>query len=65
MRVAVLGVGGLGRTVALELASDPRITEILLVDRRGERSRTLQSIGRTAAGSAHAADVKDPVALGR
>lgn len=65
MRVAILGVGGLGRTVALELASDPRITEILLVDHRGERAKALQSIGRTAAVSAYAADVKDPVALRR
>ncbi len=47
VKVALLGVGGLGRILALELASDPRVKELVLVDRRGERSRALKSIGRS------------------
>ncbi len=49
MKVALLGVGGLGRILALELASDPRVTELVLVDRKGDRSKALKSIGRSAA----------------
>jgi len=47
VKVALLGVGGLGRILALELASDPRVTELVLVDRKGDRSRALKSIGRS------------------
>src|SRR3972149_1461429 len=39
MRVAILGVGGLGRTLASELRADPRVTSLLLLDQRGERAR--------------------------
>ncbi len=57
MKVAVLGAGGLGRIIALELASDRRISELLLVDRRGDRSRALKSLGRSATVTALEADV--------
>jgi saccharopine dehydrogenase-like NADP-dependent oxidoreductase len=63
VRAAILGVGGLGRTVALELASDRRVEELILVDKRGERSRALASIGRTASVSTFAVDVTDTTAL--
>src|SRR2546428_497820 len=49
MRVAILGVGGLGRTLASELRGDPRVTSLLLVDLYGERARVLTGIrGRVA-----------------
>jgi len=65
VRAAILGIGGLGRTVALELASDRRVSELILLDSRGDRSKALQAIGRTAAVSAVSADVTDAAALRR
>src|SRR3972149_2469445 len=56
MRVAVLGAGGFGRTVVLELAADPRVSEIVVLDRRGDRSKTLPSVGRGVAVAAPPAD---------
>ncbi len=44
MRIAILGVGGLGRTLASELRSDPRVTGLLLVDQKGERARILTAM---------------------
>src|SRR5947199_9063229 len=44
MRVAILGVGGLGRTLASELRADPRVTSLLLMDQFGERARVLTGI---------------------
>ncbi len=63
MKVAVLGIGGLGRILALELASDPRVTELVLADRRGDRSKALKSIGRGASVRPIQADVSDPKPL--
>src|SRR5438445_2814106 len=49
MRVAILGVGGLGRTLASELRGDPRVTSLLRIDLFGERARVLTGIrGRVA-----------------
>lgn len=49
MRVAILGVGGLGRTLASELRTDPKVTGLLLADQKGERARILTAIkGRVA-----------------
>src|SRR5207245_575999 len=45
MRVAILGVGGLGRTLASELRGDPRVTSLLLVDLYGERARAFKDAG--------------------
>ncbi|HEY7589198.1 MAG TPA: saccharopine dehydrogenase NADP-binding domain-containing protein [Thermoplasmata archaeon] len=44
MRVAILGIGGLGRTLASELRGDPRVSSLLLVDRLGDRARVLSGI---------------------
>ncbi len=44
MRVAILGVGGLGRTLASELRVDPRVTSLLLIDQLGERARVLTGL---------------------
>src|SRR3989442_214733 len=44
MRVAILGVGGLGRTLASELPGDPRVTSLLLIDLFGDRARVLTGI---------------------
>ncbi len=63
MKVAVLGVGGLGRIIALELATDPRVTELVLGDVRGDRSRALRSIGRTAAVHPLQVNVTNPIGL--
>ena len=65
MQAAVLGTGGLGRIITLELASDPRVDEIVIADKRGDRSRALKSLGKTATLQALEADVKDPYALRR
>jgi saccharopine dehydrogenase-like NADP-dependent oxidoreductase len=63
VKAAVLGVGGLGRIIALELASDPGVEELVLGDVRGDRSKALRSIGRTAAVRPLQLDVGNPVAL--
>jgi len=65
VKVAVLGVGGLGRVIALELASDRRVTDLILVDKRGDRSKALRSIGRRATVTPLQADVRDGGALRR
>ena len=65
MHVAVLGTGGLGRIITLELASDSRVDQIVIADKRGDRSRALKSLGKTAAIEALEADVTDPAALRR
>jgi saccharopine dehydrogenase (NAD+, L-lysine-forming) len=65
VQAAVLGTGGLGRIITLELASDPRVDEIVIADKRGDRSRALKSLGKTATVQALEADVKDPYALRR
>src|SRR3972149_10070651 len=65
MKAAVLGAGGLGRTIALELSADRRIDELVLMDRRGERPRALQTIGRNVAVSTHPVDVTDAASLRR
>lgn len=41
MRVAILGIGGVGRTLASELRADGRIDGLLLVDKLGERARVM------------------------
>jgi len=63
VKVAVLGTGGLGRVIAIELASDRHVDEIVIVDKRGDRSRALKSIGKTANVTALEADVTDRDAL--
>lgn len=65
MQVAVLGSGGKGRVIALELASDPRIDEIVIADRRGDRARALTPLGRASTLRAFDVDVTDPTALRR
>ncbi len=60
MKVVVFGVGGLGRIVALELAADLRVKELVLADKRGDRSKALKSIGRTAAIRPVQVDVSRP-----
>lgn len=59
MKAAVLGTGGLGRIIALELAADRRVDEIVLVDKRGDRSRALKSIGKAGEVTAIEGDVTD------
>src|SRR5207302_3489492 len=65
VQAAILGTGGLGRIITLELASDPRVDEIVIADKRGDRSRALKSLGKTATLLALEADVTDPQALRR
>ncbi len=64
MKVVVFGVGGLGRIIALELAADQRVKELILADKRGDRSKALKSIGRTASIRPVQADVSRPDDLG-
>ncbi len=65
MKAAVLGTGGLGRILTLELASDRRVDEIVIVDKRGDRSRALKSLGKTTELTALEADVTDADAMRR
>lgn len=63
MKVAILGIGGLGRILALELAAEPRVTELVLADKRGDRSKAMRAIGRSATVRPMQADVTQPAAL--
>src|SRR5438093_1190423 len=63
MRVAILGVGGLGRTLASELRGDPRVTSLLLVDQFGERARVLTGIRGRVAIEAKQLNVENRIAL--
>ncbi len=63
MRVAILGVGGLGRTLASELRVDPRVTSLLLVDQLGERARVLTGIRGRVAIEANQLNVENRLAL--
>lgn len=65
VKVALLGVGGLGRIAALELATDPRVTELVLADKRPGRSKALKSIGRAATVRPMEADIGEPETLKR
>lgn len=60
----MLGVGGLGRIIALELAMEPRVSELVLADIRGDRSRALRSIGRAVSVRPLQVDVTNPLSLG-
>lgn len=63
MRAVVLGAGGLGRILTLELASDPRIDKVVVADKRGDRARALKVLAKASALDAVEADVTDPTAL--
>src|SRR5213594_2134845 len=63
MRVAILGVGGLGRTLASELRGDPHVTSLLLVDLFGERARVLTGIRGRVAIEAKQLNVENRIAL--
>src|SRR5439155_24842712 len=63
MRVAILGVGGLGRTLASELRGDLRVTSLLLVDQFGERARMLTGIRGRVAIEAKQLNVENRIAL--
>src|SRR2546428_1381865 len=63
MRVAILGVGGLGRTLASELRGDPRVTSLLLIDLFGDRARVLTGIRGRVAIEAKQLNVENRIAL--
>src|SRR5438093_9719646 len=63
MRVAILGVGGLGRTLASELRADRRVTSLLLTDQFGERARVLTGIPGRVSIEAAQLNVENHVAL--
>ncbi len=65
MRVAILGVGGLGRTLASELRTDPRVTALLLADQKGERARILTAMRGRVAIEARQLNAEDASALER
>jgi len=65
MRVAILGVGGLGRTLASELRADRRVTSLLLTDQFGERARVLTGIPGRVSIEAVQLNVENRLALGR
>lgn len=65
MRVAILGVGGVGRTLASELRSDERVESLLLIDKIGERATVLAGIRGRVAMEAKQLDVGQQDALSR
>src|SRR5207237_10771810 len=65
MRVAILGVGGLGRTLASELRANRRVTSLLLTDQFGERARVLTGIPGRVSIEAARLNVENHVALRR
>jgi saccharopine dehydrogenase (NAD+, L-lysine-forming) len=65
MRVAILGAGGLGRTLASELRTDPRVSSLLVVDKIGDRARVLSGVGGRVPIEAHALNVENVDMLAR
>jgi saccharopine dehydrogenase (NAD+, L-lysine-forming) len=65
MRVAILGIGGLGRTLASELRTDPRVTALLLADQKGERARILTAMRGRVPIEARQLNLEDAAALVR
>lgn len=65
MRVAILGVGGLGRTLASELRGDPRVNSLLLVDQLGERARVLTGMRGRVSIEATSLNVENRIALAK
>lgn len=65
VRVAVVGMGYHGRTAARELASDSRVSELVLADKRADRGRYVLPLLKHAATSVRELDVTDGTALRR
>ncbi len=65
MRIAILGVGGLGRTLASELRTDARVEALLLADIRGERARVLTAIRGRVPIEARQLNLEDTAAVVR
>jgi len=65
VKAVVLGTGGLGRIITLELAAERGVDEMVIVDKRGDRSRALKSLGKAADLTALESDVTDADGLRR
>lgn len=65
MRAAILGVGGVGRTLASELRADGRVTGLVLADRIGDRARVLAGARGRVSMEARQVDVTNPEAVVR
>ena len=65
VRAVVLGAGGLGRILTVELAADPRIDSVVIADKRGDRARALKVLGNASSLEAVEADVTDAASLRR
>lgn len=65
VRVAVVGMGYHGRTVARELAADGRITQLLLADKRADRAKYLLPVLRAGLATVRELDLTDGAALKR
>lgn len=65
MRVAILGTGGVGRTLATELWTDELVSSLLLVDRIGERARVFERMSGRIPMEAVELDVENRSQLAR
>jgi len=65
MRVAILGVGGVGRTLASELRADERVDALLLADAVPERAKVLAGMKGRVHLEARQLDASDPAAVAR
>ncbi len=63
MKVAILGIGGMGRALVSELRADPRVTGLLLVDRHGDRARVLAGVRGSVRIEPRQLNVEDTAAL--
>ncbi len=63
MRVAIVGVGGVGQVLAKELCRDRRITSLLLLDKSKEQERTLTRLGKRVEAQFQVIDASKRVAV--
>lgn len=59
MRVAILGIGGIGRILASELRGDDRVTSILLADKVRDRARVMTGMPGRVSMEAKQLNVED------
>jgi len=65
MKVAILGIGGVGRSLAWELIDDARVSSLLFVDKSPERARASREMHRRKDIESRVLNVANRAALGR
>src|SRR3972149_7723634 len=65
MKAAILGIGGVGRSLAWELIGDPRVSSLLFVDKSPERARASREMHRRKDIESRVLNVANRAALAR